>query len=165
MPITADDRERVEAFRAYVEDSVAADDRYGPGARHDEPDASRFATRWTVASGCWFEIAVTTRPPQVKVSFLTDDRARIDAIDAEIAEVGVDIDEFLRGSLEEAGVDGDLPLIERFPHENHFCYSATTNLEEMRDLDDDSMRDRVIRILEGFMIAFAAGLGVDDLGD
>ena len=28
MPITADDRERVEAFRAYIEDSVAADDRY-----------------------------------------------------------------------------------------------------------------------------------------
>lgn len=165
MPNTAEDRERVEAFRTYVEDSVAADDRYGPGARQDEPAASRFATRWTVAPACWFEVAVTARPPQLKISFLTDDRDRIEAIDAEVAEVGVTIDEYLRGSFEEAGIDGDLPLIERFPHDNLFCYSATINLEELRDLDDEAIRDRTIRILEGFMIAFAAGLAVEDLGD
>lgn len=165
MPITPEDRERIEGFRVYVEDSVASDDRYGLGARHDEPDAPRFATRWTVAPSCWFEVALTARPPRVKISFLTDDRARIEAIDAEVAEVGVEIDEYLRGALEESGLEGDLPLIERFPHDNLFCYSATIDLEEMRDLDDEAVRDRTIRVLEGFMIAFAAGLMVDDIGD
>ena len=58
MPLTEQDRERIEAFRTFIADTVATDIRYGLSERHDRDDESTLATRFNPGPSCWFEVAV-----------------------------------------------------------------------------------------------------------
>jgi hypothetical protein len=165
MPVTPEDRERIESFRAYVEDSLASDDRYGPAVRHDEPERYRFASRWTVAPSCWFEMSINASPPEIRVTFMTSEAARNESIEASIQESGQKTDDYVGNAFEDAGLDWPSPVVEHLPQDNLFAYSTTLRLEELRDLDDDEIRDRVLRMLEGYMIAFAAALAVEEIGE
>lgn len=165
MPVTAEDRERIESFRAYIEDSLATDDRYGPSVRHDEAERQRFATRWTVAPSCWFEVAISAKPPGVRASFLTDDAERNAAVESAIAESGQPTDEYTGNAFQDAGLDWPSPAIDHSPLDNLFAYSLAIPLEELRDLEDDEIRDRVLRVLEGYMIAFSPALAVEDMSE
>ena len=70
MPLSEDHREIVEAFRAFVEDFVAGDDRYGPVTRHDSADESTLASRFEVGAQSWLEVAVQPFAGSIRVAFL-----------------------------------------------------------------------------------------------
>ena len=105
MSLSEEQREQIEAFREYIEDSVAGDDRYGPPERIDREDWSTLATRFEAGPSCWFEIALCPSVPQIRVSFLTDDRWKSEEIEQAIQDSGDTMEEFVQVGLEEAGLD------------------------------------------------------------
>jgi hypothetical protein len=72
----------IEAFRQYVEDSVASDDRYGAVTRCDADDGKILATRFDAGPSCWLEVVIHVATPQIRVGFLTTDAN----VDEELAE-------------------------------------------------------------------------------
>lgn len=163
MPIKAEDVDRIESFRAYIEDSTATDDRYGPVQRLDSPGDGVFASRWEVAPSCWFEVAVDANIPHIRVAFLTDDEGRSEAVQAAITDSEQGLDGYVAAALHDAGLSGTDPQLEAGRRGNFASTMATLPLDELRDLEDDPMRDKILRILEGFLIAFSPALLVDDL--
>ena len=81
MPLSEEDIDLIEAFRDYVEDFEAADERYGPASRLNSDDESIMASRFEAGPSCWFEVAVHTAIPQVRVGFLTSDTSLGDEIE------------------------------------------------------------------------------------
>jgi len=165
MQLTDDQRERVSGFRAYVEDYVAKDDRYGDATRHDREDESTLATRFEAAPSCWFELALRPFVPQVRVAFLTDDRWRSEEVEQAIQDSGDTMEEFVELGFEDAGLEWEEPTVEHYRDGGKYFYFATPlTLDDLEDLDQDEVRDKTLRMLEGYLLAFGAALQVDDEG-
>jgi hypothetical protein len=162
MPLTTEDHERIEAFRTYIEDYVSTDDRYGPATRHDREQKVWFATRFEVAPTCWFEVAVVADAPAIRVAFVTSDQERRAVIDAAVADFGSNLQSYVASAIAEAGYDWPDAPAEETTQDGLFCYATHVKLDELRDLDNDDIRDNTLRILEGFMLAFAPALGVEE---
>ena len=163
MSLTETDRETIEAFRTYIEDSVAPDDRYGPAERHDRDDESTLATRFEVAPACWLEIAIRPLIPQIRVGFLTDDRWKSEGMEQAIQDSGDSIEEFVGAGMTEAGLDCDEPPVVHYRDGERFFYFATPlAIEELYDLDLSEPRNKTLRMLEGYVIAFGPALEFDE---
>ena len=163
MPLTEDDRETIEAFRTFVEDFLTTDDRYGPAERHDHDDESTLATRFEVAPACWFEVAIRPMIPQIRVGFLTDDRWKSEGMEQAIQDSGDSMGEFVGAGLAEAGLDWNEPPVEHYREGERFFYFATPlAIDELCDLDLTEPRNKTLRILEGYLIAFGPALSFDD---
>jgi hypothetical protein len=160
-----DDRERIEAFRDYIEDSVLSDDRYGAASRHDTEPKSLFATRFEVAPECWLAVEVLADQARVAVAFLTSDHSRAELVEQAIAEAGGDASRYLGEAFQEAGMDWPDPPVAVAPQDGLYGYVTLVQLDELRDLDNDSIRDKTLRMLEGFMMAFAPALLVEEEAD
>ena len=89
MAFSEEDHELIEAFRTYIEDSVANDDRYGVSNRLDRDDASTLATRFEATPTCWFEVALRPLIPQIRVAFLTNDRWLSEELEQAIQDVTI----------------------------------------------------------------------------
>ena len=162
MPLSEQDRDRIEAFRTFIADSVATDDRYGPAARHDREDGSTLATRWHAGPSCWFEIAVRPLIPQVRVGFLTEDRWKSEELEQAIQDSGDTMSEFVGVAMEDAGLDWPEPPVEHYREGGQYFYFATPlTIEELRDLDSDEVRDKTLRMLEGYLIAFGPAIAIE----
>lgn len=145
----------VDAFRSFVEDTCAHDDRYGAAERHDRKDGSTLATRLAAGESCWFEVAVRPLIPQVRVGFVTDDRWKSEEIEQAIQDSGDTMEEFVGIAFEEAGLDWDEPPVEHYREAGQFFYFATPlDLEHLADLDEERIRNKTLRMLEGYLIAF-----------
>jgi len=163
MPLTAADVDRIEAFRTYIEESVANDDRYGSRARHDREDGSTLATRFEAGGACWFEIALRPNIPQVRVGFVTTDRWKSEEVETAIEESGDSMQEFVGIAMEEVGLDWPEPPVEHYRQAGEYFYFATPlALDELADLDGDEVRDKTLKMLEGYLIAFGPALGGDE---
>jgi hypothetical protein len=163
MSLTEDDLAIIEAFRNYVEDSVGMDERYGEKGRCDpdqnKVDHATLATRFEAAPGCWFEFAVRPNIPQIRVGFVTNDRWKSEEIEQAIQDSGDTMGEFVGIGMTEAGLDWDEPPVEHYREAAEFFYFATPlPIEELRDLEMEEVRNKVLRMLEGYLIAFGPAL-------
>jgi len=165
MPLSEEERDMVDAFREYVQDAVAADDRYGP-VTHADGDDAVFAVRFEASSTCWFEVAIEASIPRIRVGFLTTD----EFLGAEAEEVIEDAGETLQSHVGEgfrhAGLDWSEPPVERIQLEGeYFCYTTPLPIDEIPDLEWDDVRGKVVRMLEGYLIAFGPAIEVADHED
>lgn len=163
MPLSEQQRDTIIAFREFVEDSVSADARYGVASRHDREDGSFLAVRFAAAPKCWFEVAVRPFVPQVRVGFLTNDRWKSEEAEQAIEDSGDTMSEFVEAGFDEAGLDWPDPPVEHFREGGEYFYFATSLiLDELGDLNLDGTRDKVLRMLEGYLIAFGPAVVVDE---
>jgi hypothetical protein len=163
MPLDEESRELVESFRQYVEDSVANDDRYGPAGRYDAEDESTLATRFDGGASCWFEVAVQPAALRVRVGFFTSSRETAEELEQTIQDAEQTMGAFVGAGFVEAGLDWEKPNVEYY-HEGDKCYCFVTSLtvDEPVDLERPEVRDKVLRMLEGYLIAFGPAIVLDE---
>lgn len=163
MALPRHDRQSIEAFREYVEDSVAEDERYGTATRHDAVDESVLATRFEAGPSCWFEISLRPLIPQLRVGFLTRDRAMGEDIEQALHELGGTVEGLVASSFAEAGLDWPDPVVERGSEgeEGHY-FTTPLNIEDLFDLDFEQIRNKAVRMLEGYLIAFGPAIEVGE---
>lgn len=163
MSLTEDQLAYATSFREYVEQSVSADERYGELSRHDRPDGSLLASRFHMGGKCWLEVALRPFVPQVRVGFLTSDRWKSEEAEELIESSGDSMAEFVEMGFSDAGLDWTDPPVEHFREAGEFFYFATPlAIDELRELDNDDIRDKTLRMLEGYLVAFGAVLVVAD---
>jgi len=163
MTLSNADLDRIEAFRTFIEDSVSADERYGAAARHDREDGSTVATRFSAGPTCWFEVAVRPLIPQVRVGFLTDDRWKSEETEQAIQDSGDNMHEFVEIGFEEAGLEWPNPPVERYREGGKYFYFATPlTIDDLTDLDQETVRNKTLRMLEGYLIAFGPMISVGE---
>jgi len=154
MALDEKQRETIEAFRRYVEDAVSADERYGPAERFDRDDESTLASRFRVGAGT-LEVAVRPFVPQVRVGLLTEDRWKSEEVEQGIQDSGDTMEEFVEVGFSEAGLNWPEPPVEHYREaEKYFYFATPLQIEEIPDLDWEEPRNKVIRMLEGYLIAF-----------
>jgi hypothetical protein len=161
MALSVNDRETVQAFRAFVEDSLSADDRYGTASRIDRPDGSVTATRFNVGGPCWLELAVRPSVPEIRLAFVTDDAVTNDGILELVSDAGQSLSEFVQAGLQEAGLEEPTADVEHSQDGKNYRFSTGIKLDEVSDLEMDEVRDKTLQYLEGFMIAFGPALLVE----
>ncbi len=163
MALDEESRATIEAFRAYIEDAVAGDERYGQAERLDRDDESTLATRFQAGDSCWLEVAVRPLIPQVRVGLLTDDRWKSEEIEQGIQDSGDTMEAFVGLGFAEAGLDWSLPPVEHYREgEQCFYFATPLEIEELPDLDWEEPRNKVIRMLEGYLIAFGPFVVIDE---
>lgn len=163
MSLSQEDRDRIESFRVFVEDSVATDDRYGAKSRDDREDGSTLSTRFNAGTACWFEVSIRPLIPQVRVAFLTENRWTNEECEEAVEESGDSMEEFVGMGFSDAGLDWAEPPVEHYREGGKFFTFATPlALDELSDLDRDVTRDKTLRMLEGYLIAFGPAISVDE---
>ncbi len=162
MPLNDEQREQIAAFRTYIADAVANDDRYGEAVRCDRDDESTLAMWFEAGPSCWFEVALRPSIPQVRVGFLTDDRWRSEEVEQAIQDSGDTMEEFVEVGFDEAGLPWENPPVEHYRESGKYFYFATPlALDDLEDLDQESLRNKVLRMLEGYLIAFGPVLDAE----
>jgi hypothetical protein len=171
MPLTEDQADAVESLRTHVEEMVRGDDRYGDATRLDREDQSTLATRFEVGSACWLELAIRPFVPQIRVGFLTNDRWKSEEIEQAILDSGDSMAENVELGFSDAGLDWDEPPVEHYRDPEGFFYFATPlAVDEVFDFETADVQGKVLRMLEGYFLAFGALTGPaedeeDDLDD
>ena len=163
MALDEESRETIEVFREYIEGAVAGDERYGQAERYDRDDDSTLATRFPAGDSCWLEIAIRPLIPQVRVGLLTDDRWKNEEIEQGIQDSGETMEEFVGLGFSEAGLDWPQPPVEHYREGGEFFYFATPlEIDELPDLHWDEPRNKALRMLEGYLIAFGSFIVIDE---
>ncbi len=162
MPLSEADRECIESFRTYIQETVATDDRYGQAERLDAADQTTLATRFMEGSSCWFEVAVHPVAKTVRVGFFTTAAAIHDECQSVIAEAGVSPEQFVGEAFGEIGLDWTQPPVEQGKDSDTSFFATRLDLEELADLETDQTRDKTIRMLEGYLLAFGPTLGAEE---
>lgn len=163
MPLDEQTRKTVEAFRVYIEDMVAADERYGAVERRDDEDESTLATRFEAGPSCWFEVAVRPMIPQIRVGFLTNDRQRSEDIELAIQESGGTVGQFVEVGFSDAGLNWPEPPVEHHHDgEESFFFTTPWDIEDLVDLDLDEIRNKTLRMLDGYLIAFGPEVEIEE---
>ncbi len=160
MGLSNEERNRIESFREYVEDSIATDDRYGEAVRSDSDTA--LATRFFEGTSCWFEVAVLPGSKKLRVGFFTTDPAIGTDCEQVIEESGETAVRFVGQAFEEAGLDWPNPDVEHGKEANASFYATPIAYDDVVELDSDDFRDRAVRMMEGYLIAFGPALSVDE---
>ena len=166
MPLDELSRERIDAFRDYIEASVSNDDRYGAAYRCDREDESMLATRFEVGPSCWFEVILCPMVPQIRVGFLTNDRLTSEEVEQAIQESDGTMEQFIELGFAEAGLDWKNPVVEHYSEgEEYFYFSTPLALDELPDLDWPEVRNKTLRMLEGYLIAFGPAIAVEEVDE
>ncbi len=164
--MTERDQESVDLFREYIEDAVATDERYGPAVRHDTENESMLITRFEAGPGCWFIMAINPSVPKVRVGFLIDDPAVYDEIRQWLDEMDEPVEAVLAASFAEAGLDWTDPPVEGACEIGACsCFNTPLELEDALDFDGEQVRNKVLRMLEGYLIAFGPAVIVAEPED
>lgn len=163
MALTEEQTQFIESFRVYVEDAVEADDRYGSVSRHDREDDSAPALRFEAGPTCWLEVAVRPIVPEVRVSFVTSDRTKSEEIEQAIQDTGESMAEVVGGGFGAAGLDWDKPPVEQYCEAGEsFHFATPLALDELADLEWPKTRDKVVRMLEGYLVAFGSAIIMEE---
>ncbi|MEK6674813.1 MAG: hypothetical protein AABZ47_04065 [Planctomycetota bacterium] len=156
------DREFVEGFLEFVEDSASPDDRYGTATRRNSDDGAVASSHFHIGGPCWLEVTADSNKKQVRVGFIADDREVISGIDELLSESGQSLSQFVGAGFEEAGLRWSEPMVDRFETSDRFGFTTSIALEEFSDLESDNLRDKTLRMLEGFLIAFGPAAVSDE---
>ena len=155
MPVTEDQREAVETFRAAFEAQLADDERFGAATRHDRDDASTLATQFAVAENLWVELAVRPLIPQVRVGLVTSDRWLSEDLENAIEDTGDTMSEFLETGFDEVGLEWIDPPVEHYREAGKYFYFATPlELSALAELGQADVAAKVRGMLLGYYEAF-----------
>ncbi len=165
MTLTDSDREQMDAFIAYIEDSVASDDRYGPVQRPDGSDRSILTTRFMEGRKCWFEVSIRAAENRIRVGFFSTDPSINDDCEQAIAESGATAGRFVGDAFAEIGLDWPEPPVEHGREGDAAFFATTLPYDGPTDLETDLLRDKTILVLEGFLLAFGPVLGAEEGDD
>ena len=79
----------------------------------------------------------------------------VEELEQAIQDSGDSMEEFVGVGMNEAGLDWDEPPVEHYRDGGtHFYFATPIDLEHITDLDTDKLRNQVLRMLEGYLIAF-----------
>jgi len=162
MALSSEERDFVAAFREYVEDTATKDERYGPVSRTDSADGSVVRSRFALIDTAWIEADVRTVIPEVRVGFGTTDPAIRDGIMEMLGESGVTLEQIVGTGFADAGLDWPNPVVDTAVNHGESTFATPLPLEELHDLNSDEIRDKTLRMLEGYMIAFGAAFPPED---
>ncbi len=166
MALSEQDRELIDAFHGYVEGAVAADDRYGPAERCEREGGLWQSLRFEAGQSCWLEVQVRPTDPQVRVAFLTNDRWRSEEVEESIQASGDTMSRFVAVAFAEAGLNCPEPEVEHYRGNDEYYYFATPlvveEFEDLGDLERGVVRDKVVRMLEGYLVAFGPAIDEEE---
>lgn len=171
----------IESFRSHVESMVGRRLGLRQPERHDRDDHWIMATRWPFDAHWWLEMSIRPTMPQVCVGVLTDDRDRSRDAEKMIAGSSMTPREFVGVAFTEAGLDWPEPVVEHYRERagdegatatdtrkggkgmnnaggraaERFCFVTPLDLQSLDDLTGELVRDRVLRMLEGYYRCFS----------
>ena len=154
MPLSDWDGAAVDEFRTYIDSMVTGDERYGDASKHDAADESVLATRFELGPAGRLEYVLHTAEATVEVAFVTPDRTCRTEIEETLEEVGQTLSQFVAQGFADAGLRWPDPPVEFAHVGEEFRYATAIKLEELDELSKSQVRDRVLRMLEGNLVAF-----------
>jgi len=135
----------VQQFQRWLEETYSGDERFGAVHRlhGNGVDAG---VRLEAGGGSYYEVAVRQAQRDVRVGFLTSDRALNEAIEQGILDSGDSLDELMEVELDDLG---ELPApMEHFFERPAFCYTTSIPLTGPEALDAPEMRRRVGHLID-----------------
>lgn len=155
MPLTAADRDIVTQFRTAIERRMADDARLSAAERDDRADESTLASRFAIYERIWLELTIRPFIPQVRAGIVTDDRWKNEDFEDRIEESGDTMSEFVEYGFDESGLAWREPLVEHFRDQGkYFCFVTSLELKSLADLNSAETRDKVLKMLGGYHLAF-----------
>jgi hypothetical protein len=155
MMLTDEQCATIEAFRSFIEDSCALDDRYGFASPVEDAARGVFESRFAAEEASWFVVTVMASVPEVRVGYMMADPRHHAELVRAIEEMGETVDSFVGAGLREAGLDESTLTVEQdSPSGGTHRFMTPLALEDLSELDTDRVRDMVVRMLEGYLIAF-----------
>lgn len=163
MPLSIDDREEIQSFLSYVEDALVDDDRYGTTHRHEGKGDTPCALRFAATDKCWFEVDVDPSNRKAYVGLCTNDSETFTEITQEITESELTPTSLLEHALQGMGHHSQQITVDRFSGSDNMAgYRSPIELDELRELGRDDIRNQTLRILEAYLIAFGPALLIED---
>jgi hypothetical protein len=154
--LTQREQDILMSFREFIEDSCEHDDRYGEARRMDSEDGSVLATVFEAGDSCWFEVALIPEIPQIRVGFLIENPALTEDFLSSLRESFGSLADVVRGSFAEAGLNWvDAPVEHSREGETPFFVATPWDVEDLYDLENEAVRNRTLRMLEGYVLAFS----------
>lgn len=155
MTLSDDDQQIIEPFLVYIEEFEESDERYGPAGRHAYAKNGCPALRFMAGADWSFEVHVEADAPRVRIAFVSEQSGVIDEVLQAMEESGTTPAALVESGFRETGLDWPEPPVERI---DASCgtegFATFLPLEHIVDLADARIRTKIIKMLEGFLIAF-----------
>ncbi len=134
-----------------VESSCRSDDRYPQPSVQTVDDRGLCGTiRYPMGPGLALGVTVTGDPLLVRVGLHARSEEHRDEVIRLFEEAGETIEQVIPMGFAEAGLDWPSPPVE---HDER-SYTTPLDVEYPEDLSGDEVTGRVLRMLEGYFIAF-----------
>jgi hypothetical protein len=131
---------RAEQFQGWLEQTYAGDERFAGLHRAGGPGVDA-GLRLEAGEGSHYEILVRLSRQEVRVGFLTTDRALNESIEQSILDSGDTLDELMEVELDDLG---EAPVsMEHYFERPAFCYVASLPLTGPEALDSPELRRRI----------------------
>ena len=151
MPITEAQVKQVADFRAWVEQRLDREGRFGAPCWADREDGSTLTTRWPIGETLYLEVTLRPMLPQVRVGIVTDDRWKSEEIEQAIQDSGDSMVEFLEVALSEVGLDWEDPPVEHYRHEGvWYSFMTPIDLTSLDELHDDATHNKIMLLIDGY---------------
>ena len=155
MALTDQQRERIDAFRKHMEQTLSADGRLGELTHDDRQDGSSLASRFLVGEKLWIEMCLRPAIPQLRAGIVTDDRWLSEDLETAIEDSGDTMSEFVELGFDEVDLDWTDPVVEHYRDRGKYFYFATGfELDSLDQLDTAAVRDKLAKMCLGYYEAF-----------
>jgi hypothetical protein len=141
----------VEQFQRWLEETYTGDERFGAVHRLHENGVDA-GVRLEAGEGSYYEIAARLARRDVRVGFLTADRALNETIEQGILDSGDSLEELLEVELDDLG-EPPAPM-EHFFERPAFCYTTTLPVSGPEALDAPDLRRRLGHLIDACCILF-----------
>lgn len=146
---------QVTQFREWVAAQLAGDETFGDPMVEDRPDGSTLTTRWPIGESLYLEVTVRPHLPQVRVGLVTDDRWKSEELEQGVEDSGDSMEEFLELGFDEAGLEWEEPPVEHYRDQGKwFSFMTPVDLERVSQLGDESIRDKVMKMIRGYCLSY-----------
>jgi hypothetical protein len=141
----------VEPFQQWLEAIYTGDERFGAVHRLQGSGIDA-GVRLEAGEGSYYELAVRLAKRDIRVGFLTSDRALNESIEQGILDSGDSLDELMEVELDDLG---EPPAsMEHFFERPAFCYTTTLPLPGSEALDRPEVRRRLEHIIDACCTLF-----------
>jgi len=145
----------VAAFRDWLTEQLAVNERMGPAQTDDRDDGSTLTTRWPIGENLFMQVTLRPLIPQVRVGIVTDDRWKSEEIEQGVQDSGDTMEEFLELGFSDAGLDWDEPPVEHYREQGKwYSFITPVELASLDELAAQKLRDKVLRMINGYLISY-----------
>jgi hypothetical protein len=139
----------LQQFQQWLEEAYTGDERFAGVHRATGADAG---LRLEAAENSYYEIAVQLATRDVRVGFLTADRALNEAIEQGILDSGDTLDELIEVELDDLGEE-PVPM-QHFFERPAFCYTTSLALSDPEALASPELRRQVAHVIDACCAVF-----------